>query len=161
MYVYTWVTIDRREKSVPFKLYELYWNPYDEHTRNVNWENRYQFSSSEFIVPAHHTNHETYKFVRYLIVCLALNTITVIRERYHQFLLYHFSIDKNININKWLNFIRKSQPKKVPLYTFARSTATTVTTQKNNHHNKRQANDKRIWNRSREFAGNAADRTDN
>lgn len=36
-------------------------------------------------------------------VCLALNTVT---RRYHQFLLY-ILIDKNININKWLNFIRK------------------------------------------------------
>lgn len=52
--------------------------------------------------------------VRYLIVCLALNPSQIhrlLRERYHQFLLY-ISIDKNININKWLNFIRKVVPKK-------------------------------------------------
>lgn len=76
---------------------------------------------SQIIVPTdiniyiYKTNHETLQIcsIPYRLFGTEnphLHTLTQLRERYHQFLLY-ISIDKNININKWLNFIRKVVPK--------------------------------------------------
>lgn len=110
---------------------------------NANKTKRYQliiFSSRSAIIVCRlkitrHTNSfDTLSFVWH-------TEHTATHGRYHQFLLY-ILIDKNININKWLNFIRKpttqQQQSSIKECTTLAMTTTTIIANDNSKKKKQQ-----------------------